>query len=90
MLQDSWAGYESYSGMSEYQSDFFLVHTYHVNLISSEDTPTRYCGLQSSCNWFSQERSREQWYCYCSRDRFWENRVARTLQTAILKEVTSY
>ena len=45
MLQDSWAGYESYSGMSEYQSDFFyakLVHTYHVNLISSEDTPTHY------------------------------------------------
>ena len=23
MVQDSWAGYESYSGMSEYQSDFF-------------------------------------------------------------------
>ena len=23
ILQDSWAGYESYSGMSEYQSDFF-------------------------------------------------------------------
>ena len=45
MLQDSWAGYESYSGMSEYQSDFVyanLVHMYHVNLISSKDTPTRY------------------------------------------------
>ena len=27
-----------------------------------------YCGLQSSCN---QKRSREQWYYYCSRDRFW-------------------
>ena len=42
-----------------------------------------YCGLQSSCNWFSQKRSREQWYYDCSRDRFWENQVARTLQTAI-------
>ena len=37
---------------------------------------------------FSLKRSREQWYYYCSRDRFWENRVARTLQTALSTDHT--